>query len=46
MNDLDSIYEIVDRIQKACIKAEEIGNEILQTLEHLSKIEEANDVCL
>lgn len=40
MNELDNICEIVERIQKACMKAEEAGYAILKVLDQMEQIEQ------
>lgn len=39
MNEVDNIYEIIERIQKACIKSEEVAANIIRILDNMEQIE-------
>ena len=39
MNSLDNVCEIIERVQRACLKSEEIGTKILHALEQMEQIE-------
>lgn len=40
MNEVDNIYEIIERIQRTCIKAEEAGATILRILDQMEQFEQ------